>query len=198
MLVLPTTPSVDGESVFGTVIGGYRVIEFSGYTYDKNGNKQHHLWEVECVECGERYVRQKQHVRNSKLGCSNCKGELQSGTRSAHWRGGEFVPAHFVAKVKHGLERRSRTLTFDLSFDYLDALWLAQQGRCAYTGEELWFGRSKVNGNASLDRIDSALGYIEGNVQFVHKDINIMKWDFPESRFLELCYKITEMRNESE
>jgi hypothetical protein len=75
-----------------------------------------------------------------------------------------------------------------------DLLWENQNGKCAYTGELLNFGRSKVNGTASLDRIDSSLGYVEGNVQFVHKDVNIMKWDLSEKRFLDICEKITKNR----
>ena len=82
-----------------------------------------------------------------------------------------------------------------MSFDYLDNLWISQEGKCFYTKEKLWFARSKINGNASLDRIDSSLGYIEGNVKFVHKDVNIMKWDFSEERFLEVCEKIIKNRN---
>ena len=39
---------------------------------------------------------------------------------------------------------------------------------------------------ASLDRIDPTKGYIEGNIQWVHKDVNRMKMDFTETRFLEL------------
>mgnify|MGYP007044016634 CR=1 FL=1 len=44
---------------------------------------------------------------------------------------------------------------------------------------------------ASLDRIDSSKGYIEGNVQWVHKDINWMKQDFNEEYFIFLCSEIT-------
>jgi len=48
---------------------------------------------------------------------------------------------------------------------------------------------------ASLDRINNDLGYIEGNVQWVHKDVNRMKWAFTQDRFLELCCLITENIN---
>lgn len=40
---------------------------------------------------------------------------------------------------------------------------------------------------ASLDRIDSRHGYIPGNIQWLHKDINVMKWDHTTGRFIELC-----------
>lgn len=46
------------------------------------------------------------------------------------------------------------------------------------------------HGTASLDRIDSSKGYIEGNVQWVHKYVNVMKWDFSMEEFLDICRKI--------
>jgi hypothetical protein len=45
---------------------------------------------------------------------------------------------------------------------------------------------------ASLDRIDSSKGYIEGNVQWIHKHINKMKNNFNESYFIEICKKISQ------
>ena len=43
---------------------------------------------------------------------------------------------------------------------------------------------------ASVDRIDSSKGYIADNIQILHKDINVMKWDFTQDYFLHLCYLI--------
>lgn len=45
-------------------------------------------------------------------------------------------------------------------------------------------------GTASLDRIDSTKGYVEENVQWVHKDVNFMKSNLTEQRFKELISKI--------
>lgn len=43
-----------------------------------------------------------------------------------------------------------------------------------------------------LDRIDSSKGYIEGNVQWVHKDVNMMKQNYSQKYFIEMCKKIYE------
>ena len=40
---------------------------------------------------------------------------------------------------------------------------------------------------ASLDRIDSNKGYIKGNVQWVHKDVNTMKMDHTQEEFIKIC-----------
>jgi hypothetical protein len=45
---------------------------------------------------------------------------------------------------------------------------------------------------ASIDRIDSNLGYTESNVVWVHKDVNIMKNNFTKEYFLMMCQKVTE------
>jgi hypothetical protein len=40
---------------------------------------------------------------------------------------------------------------------------------------------------ASLDRIDSKKGYTLDNVQLVHKDINMMKKEYDQKYFIEMC-----------
>lgn len=47
-----------------------------------------------------------------------------------------------------------------------------------------------IETTASLDRIDNTKGYLEDNVQFVHKDINRMKWAHSQQYFIELCSKV--------
>ena len=47
-------------------------------------------------------------------------------------------------------------------------------------------------GTASLDRIDSKKGYIEGNVQWVHKNVNKMKMDLDEKEFFSIVKQVYE------
>ena len=49
--------------------------------------------------------------------------------------------------------------------------------------------------SASLDRIDNNIGYIEGNVQWVHKWINVMKGAMSNECFIFLCNKVAENNN---
>lgn len=44
--------------------------------------------------------------------------------------------------------------------------------------------------DASLDRIDSTKGYIEGNVRWVNKDYNMLKCDLTDDQLLEMCTTI--------
>lgn len=77
--------------------------------------------------------------------------------------------------------------------------------RCAISGLFINGARSRIRHHstykeqtASLDRIDNTKGYIENNVQWIHKDINYMKQDFSMKQFLEYCETITKYNKESQ
>ena len=45
---------------------------------------------------------------------------------------------------------------------------------------------------ASVDRVDNTKGYVTTNIQWVHKDINYMKQEYPQDYFKQLCKLVTE------
>lgn len=51
-------------------------------------------------------------------------------------------------------------------------------------------GFGRVNTNISIDRIDSSVGYVRGNVQFVCDVVNRMKQDLPEVELRVWCARI--------
>ena len=57
---------------------------------------------------------------------------------------------------------------------------------CPFSGRKLTYREisSETGTTASLDRIDPSLGYIEGNVRWIHKDVNRMKWKMVDDGFL--------------
>lgn len=57
----------------------------------------------------------------------------------------------------------------------------------ALSGLKIELSINRKNQTASLDRIDSSKGYIEGNVQWLHKDINQMKINFNQKDFIKYC-----------
>jgi hypothetical protein len=82
--------------------------------------------------------------------------------------------------------------------EYLGKLFDEQNGRCAISNAVLNFANHskqkefwKYN-TASLDRKDSSKGYIEGNVQWVHKDVNFMKQEYSQDYFIDFCHKISD------
>lgn len=87
----------------------------------------------------------------------------------------------------------------DLDIEYLEELWNKQQGICPYTKIGLILNsHSKRNLDfrftASLDRIDSSIGYIKGNVQFISTAINYMKNTMTHSQTIEF---LTLIKNNS-
>lgn len=116
-------------------------------------------------------IRQK----HGKLAAFTGFGEIY-GSRWAGWR--------------IGAEKRG--LTFEVTVEEGWGLFEEQQRRCALSGIELTFGNS-INRNitASLDRIDSSKGYSLGNVQWVHKRINLMKSSLSDEEFRAWCHRVT-------
>lgn len=85
----------------------------------------------------------------------------------------------------------SRNFEFNITIRDIWDLYLKQNARCALSGIKLTMGRNRKNGmTASLDRIDSLKGYTIDNIQWVHKDVNKIKWDFDENKLFEYCKKI--------
>ena len=71
-------------------------------------------------------------------------------------------------------------------------LLMQQNFKCNLSNIQLTYGYIPLKEiTASLDRINNKKGYIEGNVQWVHKYINLMKGYLHEDTFLYLCSELT-------
>lgn len=105
------------------------------------------------------------------------------------YKGVECLSGVFFYKLKRNASARG--LPVEVTKEFLWKLFVSQQRKCALTGIPLTL-RARGEVDASVDRIDSARGYVPGNVQWVHKDINRMKLDFTEERFLTLCRRVVE------
>lgn len=98
-------------------------------------------------------------------------------------------PVRFAYYINNTVRKRQE-VTIDE--EYLKNLWETQQSICPYTGIKLSLRtqETKINHNtpyiyASLDRIDSSLGYIPGNVEFVSSGINLLKNKFSKKSVLD-------------
>lgn len=87
-------------------------------------------------------------------------------------------------------QKRTKFKCF-ISADYLKEVWQKQEGRCAYTKLPLTADANQLT-TMSLDRIDSDVDYVIGNVQLVCVAVNRMKSDFLEKDFIGLCNLITQ------
>lgn len=85
----------------------------------------------------------------------------------------------------------------DLSLDYLVELWDSQEGLCAVSGVPMTHmrGKGKVMTNVSIDRIDSDIGYVRGNIQLVCYVVNIMKHTLTLTELVWWCDQILDTSN---
>ena|ERR1035437_228002 len=189
------------KNLINEIFDRLKVIRFT-----KLDNSQKAMWECLC-ECGN-----KTEVRGSDLiskkvkscGCyhsetskENIKLAHKKYPKSYGFKGIEDLSGGYLSQIKHGAFIRG--FEYSISKEYLWDLFLKQNRKCALTGLDIYFGiygNKKQNGGrnqtASLDRVDSTRGYVEGNVQWVHKDINNIKQDYSMKELLNYCKLIYE------
>ncbi len=146
-----------------------------------------------CLKCGrENYKILPYNLKKQKsCGCDRTWRAPPSGANSKLYKGFKTMPSRFIYKAKERATRKK--IAFDLTQEFLWNLFESQNGKCNISGLSLSFGASSKDSNAtaSLDRIDSTKGYTQDNVQWLHKDINLMKNVFKEEYFIQLCRMVT-------
>lgn len=112
------------------------------------------------------------------------------------------ISGAYVYHLKQNAKQRN--LEYKLTVKFLWELFQKQNSKCALSGLPIkmtpslrgYNGGKKTNPDfrvitASLDRIDSRKGYIEGNVQWVHKVINIIKGELTMDQLYYVCFNIS-------
>lgn len=162
----------------GEIFDKLTVIGYENTT-DKRGRKR---CICNCI-CGNTITIRPESLKSNKK--NNCGCIVRNGT--------------YVGKLSkdvfHKMKNNaiSRNLEFEIDMKYLWELYEKQNGKCALSGVTIEFGKKTIdNRTASIDRIDSSKGYTVGNLQWVHKDINTIKWDLPCDKFIELCKLISD------
>lgn len=145
------------------------------------------LWECICV-CGELHQVFLGRLTSGNTKSCGCK-KYTAGSESRNWGGHGEISKNFWRSILYNAKIRK----IDVSTNIEDAwkLFLSQDRKCAITGEKLFFSKRysdrKKFTNASLDRINSLLPYSKENIQWVLKDVNIMKYKFSKDYFVYLC-----------
>lgn len=138
--------------------------------------------------CGDLFERPYREIRQGNSVCAKCITIKRS---KSMFKGYEEIGQVYWGRLK--FSAKNRGILFDLKIENAYELYLKQNGKCALSGEKIVFkkpGQNVTESTASLDRIDSSQGYIEGNIQWVHKDINQMKMDLDQDYFINMCSKV--------
>lgn len=172
---------------YGSVFGDRVVI---GPAASRNGAR---FLQTRC-KCGTESDVARAHLMKGKgHRCKVCAVKNQTGAKSRAWLGGKHLPRTLLNKWRRSAIRRN--IIWEIDTDFLDALIEQQDWKCALSGQALIFDHGERNGvdrgNASLDRIENAKGYIGGNVQFVTKAVNMAKQALSESDFIKMCVWVT-------
>ena len=158
------------------------------------------IWECLC-ECGK-VVEFPSNCLTSKNNttCGDKNIHILNGLTKKELRVGD-IPLSHITSIKQNAIKRN--LLFSVKNEYLWELFLKQNQKCALSGVELVFttnsnaSKYRKETTASLDRINNNLGYIEGNVRWVHKDVNRIHWKLDDNTFLDWCKKCYLYKNKS-
>ena len=137
------------------------------------------VYGIAKCDCGKQFSTRLNTIlqRKSVFCCSTCL--------SKNKKIGGILSRTFFNRIKRNA--KIRNIPFEVIPEQLVCLFVKQNNECALSGLQISLGENKKRISASLDRIDSNKNYTINNVQWVHKDINKMKMDFKQNRFLELC-----------
>ena len=167
--------------------------------------------EVRCEVCGKTFLRERGEVsRSLRLGrrmfCSrHCTGianiaQLPDTPRTDHLPKGsvvdEFSPfREYFKLIKRRTAQRNEELRITL--EDLKHQWERQAGICPLTGWEMelprttdWSKYPITPRRASIDRIDSAIGYVPDNIRFVTVMTNFCKNNFTDEDVIDFCHAV--------
>lgn len=132
-----------------------------------------------CPVCQKELAYKEASERNrsvkKNLPCKPCSVKIN--THKGFYQ--EISVAWFNGKVRRA---KQRNYEFTITIEEVWDIYIAQERICALTGVPITFKE-----NASLDRIDSAIGYVRDNIQIVHKDLNYMKYTYSQDYFIKMC-----------
>lgn len=161
--------------VIGQTYGDWTVISDQIFKAETNRST---YWKVKC-KCGTEGLRHAAHLMNNKVKCCKSCAALKSPFENS-----------YLEKVKKRAIKSN--FEFNLDLEYLMSIF---NGKCSLSGLPIQFGKhwklKLSDQTASLDRIDNTKGYIIGNVQWVHKQVNFMKGTMEQTKFIEFCKLIS-------
>ena len=140
----------------------------------------------ECLGCGSAF---KGHS-NTRYCSNKCRDSKSEWSRKKQLNRISNLE-HFL-KEKINLARARNKYIVDIDYNYINELWKSQDGMCAISKIPMTYikGNGKVNTNVSMDRIDSNIGYIKGNIQLVCTQVNYMKNDLSTEDLKTWCEAI--------
>jgi len=167
----------------GEQFGSWTVLKEDWYDSEKNAS----FVEVQC-KCGVKKVVRKFTIQKGiSKKCRQCMG-------NESFTGYEKLGGYHLNQIQRSA--RNRNLEYKVKPKELWDLLVQQDFKCVLSGELIELSRTIDNKTkvqtASLDRIDSNLGYVKGNIQFISMSCNYAKNNMTHTemlRFIDLIYE---------
>lgn len=143
----------------------------------------------DCPDCGNQqtYLRKnyaEASLRENKL-CKPCSNKKTENCRRGIYRG---VNITWLKKFQNNANLRG--LIWDITIDDVADAYEQQLGFCVLTGWPVGWAEVGQIHTASIDRIDSDFGYVVDNIQIVHKMVNMMKQQYTQQEFINVCLAV--------
>ncbi|MDF2422376.1 MAG: hypothetical protein OPY06_05145 [Nitrosopumilus sp.] len=164
----------------GRTFNDWKVLHLSEYKDKRNKDR---YWECEC-KCGKIQPVRACYLKNGmSKRCRDCGWENQKIK-------GRKIPSSYWSNCKRNASKRK--IEFSICKDDVIYLLKKQSNTCFLSGLPIRFAESESDHlrgetTASIDRIDSSLGYTKDNIQLVHKTINFMKRNLSDQEFVLIC-----------
>jgi hypothetical protein len=169
--------------ISGQKFGLFTVINLS---HQRNGKM---YWNCLC-ECGKEKIICSGSLVSGNT--STCGNRHIIGSKHKNWKGCGQISRQYWNCLIRGAKQRN--IIFNITIEDGWNLFLSQNKQCALSGVDLCFAESyttqRIHQTASLDRIDSSKGYTLDNIQWVHKEINMLKMNCDNQKFIEICRQV--------
>lgn len=132
-----------------------------------------------CPFCRKEFITTPQKIATKHTRSCGC---TSNGKRS----GTKYLSGTFLNRWRRGAI--ARNINIKISDNELEQKLIEQDFKCALSGLKLITGYIPlIDITASIDRIDSSKEYSIDNIQWVHKDINMMKQSYTQEQFINYC-----------
>ena len=185
---------MDINDIIGKKWNKILVLNFLRIEDSKRKWRKNYYYQCKC-DCGKIIELTREIILQEKrISCGCYKNQYGNITdqrlkeKHPNWNGYEEITGAFWAHIKIGAKKRN--LEFNITIQDAWQQYLKQNKKCNLTEIELnlehhWKTKSAVT--ASLDRIDSSKGYIKDNIQWVHKDVNLLKGSMSLNQLAYWC-----------
>lgn len=149
-----------------------------------------------CSVCGKEFSRVASIEKSSRKSFKNVCCSRACSSKVQH-SGDASLKKRLYYQLSQAIRTRDKEVGEDVDEDYLLEIWNRQGGKCPYSGQEMILKPHRNRGirvpnQASVDRIDSSLGYVRGNIEFVSLIANMAKNIWTKQDVLDFCNQVVD------